>query len=84
MLSEDADKMIQEWLEEHAVQVDEETWECRRCGDTIWASGERVSIHEMYTVFNQHAGGGETRVIAIPYCRKCDGKPTMKIGCLDY
>jgi len=45
--------------------------------------GERVSIHEDYGRFGIHAGMGKTKEIVVPYCPKCDKKPTILIGCLD-
>ena len=45
--------------------------------------GELVSIHEGYSLFGTHAGFGETREIAIPYCPKLTKNPPY-IGCLDY
>lgn len=83
MKAEEAQELIDDWLEKNAEKTDE-VWICKRCGSKLMGRGERVSIHEDYSGFGTHAGMGETKEIIIPYCPKCDKEPTIRIGCLDY
>jgi len=83
MKAEEAQKLIDDWLEKNAEKRNE-MWICKRCGGQLMGRGERASIHEDYSRFGMHAGMGETKEIIIPYCPKCDKKPTIHIWCLDY
>jgi hypothetical protein len=86
MLASEIDKRIDNWLEENAVQVDERTWKCKRCGDVIWGQGKRLPVHEAYSLFKgQHAGCGKVKEVVFPYCRKCDGNIDhfADITCID-
>jgi len=83
MKAEDAQRLIDHWLEKNAEKTDE-GWICRRCHGRLMGRGEIVSIHEDYSRLGKHAGMGETKEIVIPYCPKCDKEPTIHIGCLDY
>jgi len=87
MLAKEISKRIDDWLEQYTVQVDEETRTCKRCGDTIWGRGKRLSVHEHYTTFKgMHGGGGRVEEIVFPYCRKCDGNIDhfKDITCIDF
>lgn len=83
MRAEEAQELIEDWLEKNAERTTEE-WICRRCGSRLMGKGNRVSIHEDYSQFGTHAGMGKTREIIIPYCPKCETEPNIRIICLDY
>lgn len=83
MNAEEAQKLINDWLQKHAEKADGQ-WVCKRCGSHLMGKGERLSIHEDYSRLGVHAGMGKTKEIIIPYCPKCDKKPTIHIQCLDY
>lgn len=83
MRAEEAQSLIDNWLEEHAKKTDK-GWICKRCGSRLMGKAEKVSIHEDYSRFGTHAGMGKTKEIIIPYCPKCDKEPTIHIDCLDY
>ncbi len=83
MKAEEAQKLIDDWLEKNAEKT-EEGWICKRCGDELISKRTRVSIHENYSQFEAHSGMGKTKELNIPYCPKCDKEPTIHIVCLDY
>ena len=55
-------------------------WKCKKCGSTIWQATAFMSLHDAVWA-DSCAGSGEVKMVAIPYCPKCEVKPAES-GCL--
>jgi len=67
------DAEVEKWFAENTIHYTT----CKTCGTPIENVTAYVSIH-MAAFGDSHAGGGECRWIPIPYCPKCETKPTDK------
>jgi len=56
-------------------------WVCKTCGGTVQQTTCYVSEHA--SEFGEtHAGDGEVRRIALPYCPSCEGVPQNTSTCV--
>ena len=65
-----ADKLnnlIAEWLENETEKTPD-GYRCKRCGATIMARKVYAPIHDYYTLFHKHAGGGKVHTFIVPEC----------------
>ena len=65
---------IEELKQKATHNADKNEWRCKDCDSIIMAIEQVVSLHMKGTI----AGFGETYGKTIPYCPKCEEKPSRQ------
>lgn len=67
-------KKLEALLKKYHTNDNGETWYCNKCNSEIQAIEQTQSLH----LSGSLAGFGETRREMIPYCPKCESKPSSQ------
>lgn len=80
MLKEEYERLCEE--REKGYHKEDSGYICNKCGSVVQALFIRVPLHDGFSLFKEHAGGGETIKISVPYCKTCGEEP-FEVDCID-
>ncbi len=67
-------------VSEHYVMTGDDGWICKSCGSHVQSTRSFVSVHD--AMWPECAGRGQFINPELPYCPKCEGKPTKVSTCV--
>jgi hypothetical protein len=71
---------IEAHVRERYVETGDNGWICKKCGSEVQATESYVSVHD--ALWQDCAGRGQVIHPALPYCPRCEGRPTKVSTCV--